>query len=196
MRKKSHILLARYIADQMDEAQELQNHRKAFCLGSILPDIRPSFLTIKHEFGGTFEELKKKMCDLTVDCELDDRNKRIYWRQLGEVIHYVADYFTFPHNHTFDGTLVEHGKYENDLKHGLKKYILTGQAEFHAEQNVKFESIQHLFEFIHNNHSMYLGKERNVTEDIKFIVSICYQAAQGLFELMKVQYPGNTYCHA
>ena len=49
MRKKSHILLAKYLADQMEVSESLQSHRKAFCLGSILPDIRPSFLTKKHE---------------------------------------------------------------------------------------------------------------------------------------------------
>ena len=54
MRKKSHILLARYLADQMQTTASLQSHRKAFCLGSILPDIKPSFITRRHEFYGTF----------------------------------------------------------------------------------------------------------------------------------------------
>lgn len=40
--KKSHILLARYLADQMPANESLQSHRKAFCLGNILPDIQPS----------------------------------------------------------------------------------------------------------------------------------------------------------
>ena len=31
MRKKSHILLARYLADQMQTTASLQSHRKAFC---------------------------------------------------------------------------------------------------------------------------------------------------------------------
>ena len=59
MRKKSHILLARYLADQMQTTASLQSHRKAFCLGSILPDIKPSFITRRHEFYGTFEDVKK-----------------------------------------------------------------------------------------------------------------------------------------
>ena len=61
MRKKSHILVARYLADQMPATKSLQSHRKAFCLGSILPDIKPSFLTKKHEYFGTFEEIQGKM---------------------------------------------------------------------------------------------------------------------------------------
>ena len=64
MRKKSHILLARYLADQMPDTASLQSHRKAFCLGSILPDIKPSFITRRHEFYGTFEDVKNRMKEL------------------------------------------------------------------------------------------------------------------------------------
>ena len=64
MRKKSHILLGRYLADQMSEVYSLQQHRKAFCLGNIMPDLRPSFLTTRHEFFGTFNQLQNKMKEL------------------------------------------------------------------------------------------------------------------------------------
>ena len=61
MRKKSHILLARYLADQMPANISLQSHRKAFCLGNILPDIQPSFVTKRHEYFGTFDEVQEKI---------------------------------------------------------------------------------------------------------------------------------------
>ncbi len=111
MRKKSHILVARYLADQMSVEESLQSHRKAFCLGSILPDIKPSFLTRKHEYFGTFEEIRQKMRQL-VECRSGRVKERVYWRRLGEVMHYMADYFTFPHNINFTGNLYEHNKYE------------------------------------------------------------------------------------
>lgn len=84
MRKKSHILLARYLADQMQTTASLQSHRKAFCLGSILPDIKPSFITKRHEFYGTFEDVKRRMRELA-DVRLDESNQRVYWRRFGEV---------------------------------------------------------------------------------------------------------------
>lgn len=60
LRKKSHILLARYLADQMPANESLQSHRKAFCLGNILPDIQPSFVTKRHEYFGTFDEVQER----------------------------------------------------------------------------------------------------------------------------------------
>ena len=92
MRKKSHILLGRYLADQMSEVYSLQQHRKAFCLGNIMPDLKPSFLTTRHEFFGTFDHLQNKMRAL-VEKNPEEENARVYWRRFGEVMHYMADYF-------------------------------------------------------------------------------------------------------
>ena len=82
MRKKSHILVARYLADQMPADKSLQSHRKAFCLGSILPDIKPSFLIRKHEYFGTFEEIQEKMKAL-INSSPQEGKERVYWRRFG-----------------------------------------------------------------------------------------------------------------
>ena len=60
MRKKSHISLARDIVRNSDD-EGLRKHRWAFYLGSILPDIKPSFVYKKHEINGTFEQVKKEI---------------------------------------------------------------------------------------------------------------------------------------
>ena len=87
MRKKSHILLGRYLADQMSEVYSLQQHRKAFCLGNIMPDLKPSFLTTRHEFFGTFDHLQNKMRALveknpSAASDVYKRQERMYpqWR--------------------------------------------------------------------------------------------------------------------
>lgn len=184
MRKKSHILLARCLADQMPK-DELQSHRKAFCLGSILPDLRPSFLTTKHEFNVNFDTVSDKIKKLTVDCDIDERKARVYWRQLGEVTHHVADYFTFPHNDTYQGTLLEHGQYEADLKRDLKTYIKSGEAVYNCKKEIRFVSFEHIIEFIKRAHTVYVAKERNVQEDIQFIITVCYQVMQGMIKLLE-----------
>ena len=83
MRKKSHILLARYLADQMPDTASLQSHRKAFCFGSILPDIKPSFITRRHEFFGTFEDVKaqmKELVDTRLEAEQSESLLASFWR--------------------------------------------------------------------------------------------------------------------
>ena len=183
MRKKSHILVARYLADQMPATKSLQSHRKAFCLGSILPDIKPSFLTKKHEYFGTFDEVQRKM-EALVNSSPQECKERVYWRRAGEVMHYMADYFTFPHNINFTGNLYEHNKYEKHLKNHLKRYIESGAVKSMEVQPVCFGSFSELVEYIKGRHDRYLLKERNIAEDVQYILSICFQVIYGILHLV------------
>lgn len=188
MRKKSHILLARYLADQMTASESLQSHRKAFCLGSILPDIKPSFITKRHEFYGTFHEVQEKLKVLVED-GTDRYKERVFWRRMGEIFHYIADYFTFPHNRTFTGTLVEHNSYEKELKNQLKSYIRNGDADQYAGYAIRFTSFGQLTEYIQDKHAVYLKKERNISDDIRYILNICFQVFQGVCSLCMESFP-------
>ena len=182
LRKKSHILLGRYLADQMSEVYSLQQHRKAFCLGNIMPDLRPSFLTTRHEFFGTFNQLQSKMREL-VERNPEEENARVYWRRFGEVMHYMADYFTFPHNRTYKGSLAEHNSYEAELKNRLKECILSGKADSQLEEAKHFDSFEELVEYIRERHAHYLESPRCIADDIRFILRVCYQVVQGIFQL-------------
>ena len=165
MRKKSHILLGRYLADQMSEVYSLQQHRKAFCLGNIMPDLKPSFLTTRHEFFGTFDHLQNKMRAL-VEKNPEEENARVYWRRFGEVMHYMADYFTFPHNKTYKGNLAAHNSYEAELKNRLRECILSGAADSQLEEAKQFESFEELVEYIRERHAYYLESPRCIADDI------------------------------
>lgn len=186
MRKKSHISLARYIVGDI-HTSELFAHRKAFYLGSILPDCKPSFLTTKHEFEGTFEMVQDRIIKLTEDTRQLQENTRAYMRQLGEVVHYIADYFTFPHNKTYDGNLKDHCVYEEDLKIGLRRYIRTGQAAIDKEEVRQFDTAEALFDFIKKAHQEYLSVKRNVEEDCMYIVRICHQVVQAVLQLLNIK---------
>lgn len=184
MRKKSHILLGRYLADQMTAFESLQSHRKAFCLGNILPDIKPSFVTKRHEFFGTFDEVQDKLRHLVKE-NTDLLQERVFWRRLGEILHYIADYFTFPHNKTFTGTLVEHNSYEKELKNQLKSCIKSGKADCFAVNAIRFSNFEQLVDYIRSRHADYLKKTRNIADDIRYILEVCFQVFQGALQLCR-----------
>ena len=183
VRKKSHILLARYLADQMPANESLQSHRKAFCLGNILPDIQPSFVTKRHEYFGTFDEVQGKIRRLVQSGA--GYNDRVFWRRSGEVMHYIADYFTFPHNKTFHGTFYQHNTYEKHLKNELKAFVLEGKADVYTEKEIHFETLNQLLQYIKEHHRRYLNCKRNIDDDIHYILTVCYQVFQGLFQLCR-----------
>ncbi len=188
MRKKSHILLAGFFADECP-AQDLMRYRKAFCIGSILPDLSPKMITEPHEFATSFEDIKDLVGKLTSEWERLEYRERYFWRGLGVVMHYLADYFTFPHNDTFPGTLKDHCLYERDLKYALRNYTQTEKArsEFRSQmlegRNCRDE--QEIFSFLEEEHSRYLQEAHSPEEDCRWIVQICSRVFASVICLME-----------
>lgn len=187
MRKKSHISLAKYIVGSLDE-QDLVKHKKAFYLGSILPDCKPSFLTVKHEMEGTFPKVQRELKRLVELQQSSKINMRVFYRNLGEMIHYIADYFTFPHNAKFSGNLKEHCIYEKHLKNTLKDYIQSGEARKNQPQILKsvqnLNSTEAICNFIRKKHDAYIKLKNNVEDDCRQIVSLCHQVVAAVLQLV------------
>ena len=90
----SHISLARYIVANTED-EGLKKHWLSFYIGSVLPDCKPSFIYKRHEITGTFPKLRKDIDALIHGKENRfPKRKRMYYMNLGEITHYVADYFT------------------------------------------------------------------------------------------------------
>ena len=198
MRKKSHILLARYLADQMPANESLQSHRKAFCLGNILPDIQPSFVTKRHEYFGTFDEVQGKIYHL-IEKSTGKCNDRVFWRRAGEIMHYIADYFTFPHNTIYPGSLKDHCSYEEKLKRDLRSYLKSGEAARHhrllqlKEEHEKLQNkkkaeplidAETICAFIQKSHDEYLAHKHGVEDDIEHIVEVNHKALDAMMKLL------------
>lgn len=185
MRKKSHISLAKYIVKRTSD-ENLKKHRLFFYLGSILPDCKPSFLYKKHEINGTFPDVKKRIEKLIHGKKNEPVvNKRKYYMNLGQVTHYVADYFTFPHNATYPGGLKEHCAYEEELKHRLREYLKASRNQADIGREMEFSDVESLYEYILSKHQNYLGKKLNVEEDIRHIVSVNRQLVEGIANLFQ-----------
>ena len=180
MRKKSHISLARYLVQNLDD-KNLKKHKFSFYLGSILPDCKPSFLYKKHEITGTFQDVKKETERLSSDHEKKyKKQKSKYYRNLGQVTHYLADYFTFPHNKIYPGNLKDHCVYEEELKQKLRSYLKSPQAQKEQKESVELKTPQALIEFIQKSHEEYLKHKNCVEDDIRSIVALNHQAVRSI----------------
>lgn len=183
MRKKSHVSLSKYLLDNVD-SELLEQHRKAFILGSILPDCKPSFVTERHNIEETFDKVTESVEKLTVNCTDYKRISTAYCRKLGEVTHYVADYFTYPHNSVYDGSMKDHCVYEGELKHALVDYIVAEQFTVNRSIVKSFNTPQDLCDYLKSMHSEYLKVEKNITSDCMYIVSLCQIVVEGVLHLL------------
>ena len=197
MRKKSHISLAKYIVGRVEE-QGLVKHKKAFYLGSILPDCKPSFFMEKHEMEGTFPKLQEELRELVEGQQKESVNERAFYRNLGEVLHYIADYFTFPHNGEFDGNMKDHCMYEKYLKYALKDYIHSEEVYINSQIASTFNTPEQLCQFVMWLHDSYInshesidsnkdmGSSESIRRDCKYIVTMTHIVTAGILHLMEI----------
>jgi len=185
MRKKSHISLAKFLMNNM-KVEDLNEHKKAFYIGSILPDCRPSFLTRKHSIDATFPILIEEIKKITVDYDMEQGITGYYCRHLGVITHYLADYFTFPHNSIFQGTIKEHCVYEKKLKFTFKSYVQEEDTQRDREQKSTFHSIDEIIRFIVKTHREYLKTLKVVKEDCQFIVDLVYKVVDAILQIFEL----------
>ena len=95
----------------------------------------------------------------------------------------MADYFTFPLNKTYTGSLAQHNHYEKVLKNELKSCIQGGEACRYLQPAIRFDTFATLIDYIEAANERYLNKLRCVEEDIRFILNMCFQVIQGLVQL-------------
>ena len=179
VRKKSHISLAKYLMNNMN-VQDLSEHKKAFYIGSILPDLTPSFLTKRHNIEETFEILIEEIRKITVNYDINRGISSYYARHLGVVTHYLSDYCTFPHNSIFDGSFTEHCVYEKELKHSLKHYVESETSRRERAKIKKFHTIEEISHYILRTHKEYLNAMKNVKGDIHYIIELCYKVVDAI----------------
>lgn len=178
MRKKSHISLARYLVRELS-MDSLMKHRKAFCFGSILPDLNPGMIQNPHEYATSYEMLKGKIQSIAHNENSRFIKERVLWRQIGVVMHYLADYFTLPHNSFYEGNLKDHCQYEKQMKHWMRRYVRTPEAMMLFRQQraaaKQLDSLEMLFAYIEAAHESYSRQSQihTVEDDCRWILTVC-----------------------
>ena len=156
---------------------------------SVTLKVKPSFLTVKHEIEGTFPKIQSELKKLVELRQSSKINMRVFYRNLGEMIHYIADYFTFPHNATFTGNLKDHCIYEKHLKDSLKDYIQSGEAEQnqpHIRKSMQnLNSPEAICNFIRKQHEAYIKLKNTVEEDCRQIVALCHQVVEAVLLIVE-----------
>lgn len=183
MRKKSHISLARFLVREIGD-DVLRRRWKAFYVGSLLPDCRPSFLTVRHEYDETFDLVERKIRRLMEEGAYLSEDSVRYMIDLGQIFHYIADYFTFPHNSNYPGSLKDHCVYEKYLKFRLRSYIQENAGELCTKEGEKLYSVEEILDYIRRNHQEYMEQFRSVEEDCEYITRVCFKVLAAMVYLV------------
>ena len=104
--------------------------------------------------------------------------------RMGVVLHYIADYFTFPHNDHYPGNVKDHCYYERDLKFGMRAFLQTEEAAQIKEHVAAYDSVEELTSYIRSIHNSYMKLAHTVEEDIRYIVHACTTVVKSVMNMV------------
>ena len=169
MQKRSHKLLASALLESQ-RGFSAKRFEWAFLFGSFQPDCNP-FTYFKgslrgqtlcgHNFSNSQSFINKRIQ------RLQERTARwTMWQYytLGKLTHYLADAFTSPHNDHFPDGLMDHHRYETDLRLYLEEYL--------EEQPPQVETVDRdLPDTIAELHQEYLSAAAGgMNQDVRYIL--------------------------
>ncbi len=177
MFRQAHIILARYIADEM-QSEELSKHKLSLYIGSVIPDMTIKYRLKDHEFDQTWEDEKERIRAIVESEPENAHEERVLCRQIGIVLHFLADYFTCPHNPSYGINIVEHGIYEGFQALELRNFLYTTEAmeQFFARKKSaeKIHSTEELFSYIEWMHDRYLSESSHTPKgDCRWVLNVC-----------------------
>lgn len=194
MRKKSHIALTTYLIHNFDDI-ELKRHKYSFYIGSLLPDCVPSFITKRHCIEDTFHDLKEEIEKITIYNDIDKGLNSYYFLKLGVITHFIADYFTYPHNSIYEGNISAHCLYEKELKSVLKEYIniYSNDQGFSLMKDLKKgevqfkKSVEEICKFIKDKHEEYLKQDIVYKIDCEYIITVCKSVVDFIIHIFELR---------
>lgn len=180
MRKKSHISLSRGVIKGLGE-ENIIKHRYTFYIGSIMPDCLPSFLVRRHTMEDTFDVFVKHMEKFVNKLNKKPKVGFVQSIRMGMILHYIADYFTLPHNSHYEGGFKEHCVYEGKQLKCMRSFV-----EKYKSDRVKLEApkllrdIKQIGEYVKSRHQEYVLLHQGVKDDCRFSLETCICVALSL----------------
>ncbi len=165
MKKKSHILLGRYLNDMQAFVKPL--YEKAFLFGCVEPDYN-YFTYIKGALtegalrGHNFKKAQQNLLRTIEKLEKEKHLTILRYYRLGKLIHYIADAFTSPHNESYSAA--GHRTYEIRLHSELVKDIADS---FEMSQTILGGSVM---EYLISIHEQYRSAWKSTYTDVQFIL--------------------------
>lgn len=177
MRASSHRQLALSLAE-IYFPNLSKRYLQAFLLGCTQPDKNPTTylkgsLRNRWLHGHDFPSARRYI--LRLACRLQ---RRKVWRtadyyNLGKLLHYTADAFTYTHSQNFSGGLIAHRRYEKHL-HARLLLQLSAQCRPYPKHS------PYVAKTIQKYYCRYVQCAPNVQTDTDYILGVCFLVAEML----------------
>lgn len=185
MKATSHFAMAHLINAALKH-RGIYLNRIAFVYGNIEPDYTPAMWVYPHfnkvcsrSLTNIYEELTKvPVCS-------SGRVGAYYSRRLGNLCHFMCDYFCYAHNGEFSGNLSQHIAYENELDAYLRLNFMKLLDDDKNLQIKPLNEIDGLFENLKTRREEYLDAGFSLKNDLNFAFETCLSSIVNIIALSK-----------
>lgn len=167
MQKRSH----KHLASALLRSQHGFHARRfelAFLFGSFQPDCNPLTYLKGSRRARKLRGHNFSNSQPYIYAHIQKLQRCHHWTMwqyytLGKLTHYLADAFTYPHNENYPDSLMDHRRYEHDLRLRLAEHL--------SHSSLQFQSIcQDLTTTIEQLHQQYMISRSDPDCDIRYIV--------------------------
>ena len=167
MQKRSHKLLASMLL-QSQHGFAARRYELAFLFGSFQPDCNPLSYLKGSLRARKFRGHNFSNSQLYINAHIARLRQCRSWTTwqyytLGKLTHYLADAFTYPHNEDFPDTMLDHHRYETDLRQYLIGYLAHRTPR-------QLKSCQELTAALEELHEQYMAAHATMGRDIRYIL--------------------------
>lgn len=184
----SHIRVAHLLMDYVEQTCGVIFDSSGFVYGNLKPDLTGTYLTKRHNPSIMMDEVMDKIRAFTEKYTIGPVNGRELSVDLGEICHYMTDFFTYPHNDDiYERNLLAHYLYEKRVALVIRRRMTEDKFEQWASPIIPPATVDALIARIGSMHNAYraAGRHHGINDDL---VHICRATAMVVLSIISIVY--------
>lgn len=184
----SHIRVAHLLMDYVEQTCGVTFDASGFVYGNLKPDLTGTYLTKRHNPSIMMDEVMDKIRAFTEKYTIGPVNGRELSVDLGEICHYMTDFFTYPHNDDiYERNLLAHYLYEKRVALVIRRRMTEDKFEQWASPIIPPTTVDALIARIGSMHDAYRAADRHhgINDDL---VHICRATAMVVLSIISIVY--------
>lgn len=171
----SHTRVAKLLLTYVQENCGVAFDEASFLYGNLKPDLTGTYLTKRHYPSVMYDEIMGRLKDFLEKYTLGDYNGHALSEDLGEICHYLTDFFCYPHNDDiYDRNLLMHYIYEKRICVKLRYRLTAERFDCWADPIVpadSYEALEARIAELHHRYKYYTV-HHCIENDLQYITQV------------------------
>lgn len=184
----SHIRVAHLLLNYVEQTCGITFDQSGFVYGNLKPDLTGTYLTKRHYPSLMMDDVKTKIRDFVEKYTIRETNERELSVDLGEICHFITDFFTYPHNDDiYKHNLLAHYIYEKRITCVIRRRMTEANFEEWVSAVFPPVDVESLIQRIGVMHEAYRTSNRRhcINDDL---IHICQATALVVLSIINIVY--------